>query len=134
MLEVITEQGRATGILGRRDDQGVIDGQIVVSRQNDRARMNRHAQRRNWPEQVLNHRKRGFDLIPRPAELASGDIHELVEHLNTDDTPPCNELLGFDAAWIVLGKSVDKNIGIEELSITHIVGGHQEAEFDIRES
>jgi hypothetical protein len=84
VLHVFAEQGVATTLDGAGDDQGVVERQAVLAGEGDGAGVQRDGQ--DVIERRAEQPERQFDLRPVMMKLAAGDVDELVQHLNADDT------------------------------------------------
>ncbi len=88
VLQIIAAQHRTTRIGRCSDNQGVVEGQPMVVRQRDCAGVDRDREGQGRPEQIFDHHEGGFDLHPRPMQLAQRHVGESVENLDTVGSAP----------------------------------------------
>ena len=113
MLHVFAEQRVATGLDRSGDDQGVVERHAVLAGEGDGAGVRVQRDGQDVIERRAEQPERQFDLRPVMMKLAAGDVDELVQHLNADDTATA-QAIHRPLFSGVRSRGVDENVGIEE--------------------
>ena len=120
MLKILAQQYAASSIDCRRDDQCIVESHRMVARQRNSSRVNRHRQRQGRPEEVFYDAQSCLSLRPFPGQFAACHVCEFIQNLHPDHAPVCQQRLGLRAARVVGRKSVNQDVGIEELVTGHL--------------
>src|ERR1700756_400404 len=91
-----------------------------MSRNLDRCLVKLHRQWLRRSKQDFHYIEASLNFVPRASLLMSPDIHELIEHLHTDDAACLEQRICLFAAGIVCTECVNDYVGIQKRLIGHL--------------
>ena len=113
VLHVFRKQCVAASLQRCRDDQRVIEGDVVVPCERDGAGMGVFGQRNDVWKPLTNHENRSFDVRPRALALVPRDIGKFVQHLRADASALGKRIERL-VSFVDVQKSVDEDVRVEK--------------------
>jgi len=113
VLHVFGEQSVAASLQGCRDDQGVIESDVVVPRERDGAGVGVFGQRNDVGKPLANHENRSFDVRPRALTFVPRDVGKFVQHLRADASTLGKRIERL-VSFVDVQKGVDEDVRIEK--------------------